>query len=58
MEKALLIWAKGRKETADMFLKNISKEVWDSRPFLIKPYEIKWFNEELYGKEGTEVFGF
>jgi hypothetical protein len=41
-----------------MYLENISKKVWESRPFVIKPTEIKWFNEELYGDEGTEIFEF
>lgn len=58
MKKALDIWSKEKKSIIEMYFENISKKVWESRPFVIKPTEIKWFNEELYGDEGTEIFEF
>ena len=58
MEKALQIWSKGRKDMVNTFMEHITRNSWTSRPFIIKPSEIKWFNEELYGEEGIEVFKF
>src|SRR3989344_1613161 len=40
IKNALTIWAKERKETIDMFMKNIDSNTWESRPFIIKPSEI------------------
>ena len=39
-------------------LKNIQNKVIKSRAYQITPKKIKWFNEELYGSEGVEVFEF
>ncbi len=58
MKNALKIWSKNRKNIIDMFMKNITEGTWKSSPFIIKPKEIKWFNEELYGEEGFEIFKF
>lgn len=56
MEKALLIWSKGKTDVANKYFKNIKANSVESRPYLIQPKEIKWFNEELFGEEGTEIF--
>lgn len=58
MRKALNVWAHANKEMAEKFFKNISEGKWKDRVFVIKPKEIKWFNEELYGEQGTENFKF
>lgn len=39
-------------------LKNIKEKAIESRIYKIEPREIKFFNEELYGMEGSEVFKF
>lgn len=39
-------------------VENIRKKVIESKVFKIAPSEIKFFNEELYGPEGAEVFDF
>lgn len=58
MKKALLVWSKNREDLVEKYIVNITNSTWKSRPYVIKPKEIKWFNEELYGKEGTETFNF
>lgn len=58
LRKSLDIWTHGTKEMIEKFFKNISQNIWKDRVFVIKPQEIKWFNEELYGEEGTEIFKF
>ncbi len=55
---ALAVWSHSNEEIADKFFKNINSGKWKDRVFIIKPSEIKWFNEELYGEEGTEAFNF
>jgi uncharacterized protein YhbP (UPF0306 family) len=39
-------------------LKNIKKKVIDSYVVKIQPSEIKFFNEHLFGSEGTETYRF
>lgn len=39
-------------------LKNIIEKVIESRPYKIKADYIKFWNDELYGKEGTKEFSF
>lgn len=39
-------------------LKNIQRKVINSKIYKIKPSVIKFFNEELYGPEGFEIFKF
>ena len=39
-------------------LKNMQKKVIKGRIYKIAPKTIKFFNEELYGSEGFEVFKF
>ncbi len=58
LKKSLEIWSHSNKEIAEKFFKNISQNIWNRKVFVIKPIEIKWFNEELYGEEGTETFKF
>lgn len=58
MRKALEIWSHANKEMTGKFFKNIREGKWRDRVFVIRPKEIKWFNEELYGEEGTEIFSF
>lgn len=58
MQKALEIWSKGKSDVAEKFLEDISSGKKVSRPYKITPSEIKWFNEELYGEEGTKIFNF
>lgn len=58
MKKGLFIWSKKRNDIVEKYLENIKNNIWESRPFIITPKEIKWFNEELYGEEGTEIFRF
>lgn len=58
LRKALNVWAHANKEMAEKFFKNISEGKWKDKVFTIAPSEIKWFNEELYGEQGTEVFSF
>lgn len=58
MKKALEVWSKFNERMVNTYMNNITKNSVKSRPFIIKPKEIKWFNEELYGKEGTETFLF
>lgn len=58
IEKALIIWSKNQNDIVKKFMINIKNKIWKSRPFIIKPKIIKWFNEELYGEEGTKIFKF
>lgn len=58
MKEALDIWSKKRKNIFQLYFENISRNIWELRPFIIRPTEIKWFNEELYGEEGFEIFKF
>ncbi|MBI2621357.1 MAG: pyridoxamine 5'-phosphate oxidase family protein [Candidatus Levybacteria bacterium] len=58
LKKALNVWAHANKEMAEKFFKNISEGKWKDKVYLIKPREIKWFNEKLYGEQGTETFRF
>ncbi|KKQ34358.1 MAG: hypothetical protein US51_C0042G0010 [Microgenomates group bacterium GW2011_GWA2_37_6] len=58
LKKALDIWSHANKEMSEKFFKNISQNIWKDRVFVIKPKEIKWFNEELYGEDGTKTFKF
>ena len=58
LEKALNVWTHGNKEMEEKFFKNISQNIWKDKVYRIKPTEIKWFNEAVYGKEGTEIFKF
>lgn len=58
MKKALEVWSKNKKSIVNEYMQNIEKNIWESRPFIIVPSEIKWFNEELYGEEGVEIFKF
>ena len=37
---------------------NIKNKIIESRTYKIKPFRIKFFNEELYGDEEDEVFEF
>ena len=37
---------------------NMVNNIIQSRPYLIKPTYIKFWNDELYGEEGTEEFRF
>ena len=37
---------------------NIKNRIIQSKPYLIKPSYIKFWNDELYGKEGTKEFTF
>lgn len=53
---ALEVWSHFNKNLAEKFFKNITERKWKDRVFVIKPSEIKWFNEELYGEEGTKTF--
>lgn len=39
-------------------LPNMIKKVISGKVYLIKPKEIKFFNEKLYGSEGFEIFKF
>ena len=56
MRKALLVWSKNKKDIVEKYMHNIKNNIWQSRPHSIIPTEIKWFNEELFGVEGTKVF--
>ena len=58
LKQALDIWSHNNQEMSDKFFKNMSEGKWSDKVFVIKPKEIKWFNEELYGDEGTETFNF
>lgn len=58
MARAIKIWSKSKKDIVNKYMNNIGQNIWDSRPYVIKPKEIKWFNEKLYGEEGTEIFKF
>lgn len=58
LKKALEVWSHFNDNLAEKFFRNISEGKWKDRVFIIKPSEIKWFNEELYGEEGTETFNF
>jgi hypothetical protein len=37
---------------------NMFKKVIESRPFIIKPTYIKFWNDKLYGEEGVKEFKF
>jgi uncharacterized protein YhbP (UPF0306 family) len=39
-------------------LENIQNKIIESRPYIIKPKYIKFWNDELYGDEGVEEFEF
>lgn len=39
-------------------MENFRNKIINSKMYKIKPSEIKFFNEELYGEEGFEVFKF
>lgn len=54
--EALLVWTKDDKEKANDFYKKITNNEVRSRVYIIHPREIKWFNEKLYGREGTKIF--
>lgn len=58
LRKTLEIWSHGNNEMTEKFYKNILENIWKDKVFKIKPIEIKWFNEELYGEGGIEVFKF
>lgn len=58
IKKALEVWSRNDNNIVNEYMHNIEKNIWQSRPFIIVPSEIKWFNEELYGEEGTEIFKF
>lgn len=58
IKKALIVWSKNNKDLVNQYLENINKDIWEVRVFQVKPSEIKWFNEELYGEEGTKIFKF
>lgn len=58
MKVALQVWSKNRGDVVKKYIHNITNNIWKVRPYVIKPKEIKWFNEELYGDEGVEIFKF
>ena len=46
------------KDDQNLFPPAIREKLIESRPYLIKPTYIKFWNDELYGDEGTEEFHF
>ncbi len=58
LKQSLQFWSHGNNEMTEVFYKNISEGIWENKVYRIKPQEIKWFNEELYGEEGVETFKF
>lgn len=37
-------------------IENVKNGKMNDRPYIIKPFQIKFFNERLYGPEGFEIF--
>lgn len=58
MEKSISIWSRGKKDVVKSIMEGMVNNTRQSRPFVIVPKEIKWFNEELYSAEGTKTFKF
>lgn len=58
MKKALVVWTKDDNKKIEEFYTNISQGIWSSQVYIISPVEIKWFNEKLFGKDGTRLFKF
>lgn len=59
MERALQLWNVANPGFENVInLPNILKSVIQSRVYKVVSKKIKFFNEELYGTEGSEIFSF
>jgi uncharacterized protein YhbP (UPF0306 family) len=59
IEKAVQLWNKANPGIEEIItFDNIKNGAINSRVYVVKPVLVKFFNEDLYGNEGTEVFEF